>query len=149
MLPGVPVISRTDGPYQEGDNVTLVCRGNIGRPAGHLVWYRKQTDHDTFHKIPHDDITSAVIHHGNGTSSAIIKVDLHLQASDDGSDYKCEASSRAMRPWEAKPYATRTITVLCKLYVITVLCKIYTLTVTYISKFVVLTVCYIHVTHDI
>ncbi|ELT95632.1 hypothetical protein CAPTEDRAFT_213333 [Capitella teleta] len=112
VLPTNPIITlSSEGPYKENDTATLKCHGNVGRPAGYLTWLRRAPNALTYDTIPDEDTTTSIIHHDNGTTSAELSLQIQLETRDDKSIFKCLAKSRAMRPWEPTPNATKTITV--------------------------------------
>ena len=66
VAPGWPQIDAPVGPYQEKQNGTIECRGNVGKPAGTLRWYRKRAGQDEF--IPLTDLpieTKVALHSRN------------------------------------------------------------------------------------
>ena len=72
---------------EEGTNVTFICTGNVGKPAGKFKWtkYRGATS-----TVYNDAITTAVEIPGtctfNGTSMLTIKI----EAEDNNAVIKCE-----------------------------------------------------------
>ncbi len=108
------VKEESESPYIEGQNISLVCQGNVGKPAGQLTWSVHRTTDDTFQELPENFVESHLVSHMNGTRSVVSQLRMVVSEDDDGAVYKCIASSDIMDAYEYRPFAQTTLIVQCK-----------------------------------
>jgi len=87
-------LSDADTPLIEGQNVTLTCSANVGRPpALSLTWMRKSPGKLTWLQLQIDSVDVTLTTYDGGTSRLVSRVKLALGADDDGAVYRCLATN--------------------------------------------------------
>lgn len=98
----------------EGQNVTLECRANVGKPAGMVTWSIMRPGDESLREVPLRQVESKVLSHVNGTTTANSKLKLVIDEDDDGAVYRCIATSDILGAYEARPLSQLPLTVQCK-----------------------------------
>ncbi|CAH1801667.1 unnamed protein product, partial [Owenia fusiformis] len=88
---------------QEGDNITLRCDGNVGKPSGKLKWYRKRRNGYGFETIATSKYRSKYTLNPNKTVTATSTLTMQVLSDDDASIVKCVAENAVLYPGEEKP----------------------------------------------
>lgn len=115
VVPGKPTISPIAKPLADGHNISLICTANLGRPAGEIIWSRQRKGDNNYQILSTNQATTTLMHHENGTSSAVSSLRLQLLAEDDGAKYRCETTSRIMHSWERRLSDEITLNLNCEL----------------------------------
>lgn len=88
---GSPSIDDVADYFEEGQNITLKCRANLGKPAGKLRWYRKRTGDVKYKPISHGSLDLKTHLLPNDTLYAVSFLNMQLLAEDDAALYRCSA----------------------------------------------------------
>ena len=113
-VPHKPLLEINNEEYEAGKNVTFTCTGNVGRPAGKLIWSLRRLGEPSFHAVIGSTETNEVIRHDNGTSTYVSRLLVRMTPADDAAVLRCEAANNALRITEARPYDQRPLSVMCK-----------------------------------
>jgi len=105
------VVSDAETPLMDGQNVTLTCTANVGRPpAIRLTWMRKSPGELTWLQLQNDSVDVTLTTDDDGTSLLVRRVKLALGADDDGDVYSCLATNGDI----TQASASYTLRVQCK-----------------------------------
>lgn len=82
-------------PLVAGNDVTMTCVADVGRPAGTLTWLRVRDGgiSVTVATSSDDIITENAVVNDNGTTTIVSKLKVKVAESDDGTVYRCTASA--------------------------------------------------------
>ena len=104
-------VSGAGAPLIDGQNVTLTCSANVGRPpAIRLTWMRKSSEELTWIQVHNDSFDVTLTTDDGGISLLVSRIKLALGSDDDGAVYRCSATNGNV----TQASASYTLRVQCK-----------------------------------
>ena len=107
--PGRPSIDAISGPSVEGDEITLRCRCDVGKPIATLTWVRQRIGDSGFRDMVEESVSVTVSRYDDGTSSAVSELRVHLTSDDDGAVFRC-----VVKGSEDERFDDKKVVVLCE-----------------------------------
>ena len=97
------------GSFVEGEDITLRCRCNVGKPAGTLYWSRQRAGYVGYRNVVKGSRSTLVRRHDDGTSSVVSELRVRVSAEDDGAVFRC-----LVRAGEGELFNDKIVAVLCE-----------------------------------
>ena len=107
--PGHPSIDAVKTSFVEGDDVTLRCRCDVGKPPGTLYWARQRAGYVGYRNVVKGSRSILVRRHDDGTSSVVSELRVRVSAEDDGAVFRC-----LVRAGEDELFSDKKVAVLCE-----------------------------------
>ncbi|XP_074653748.1 uncharacterized protein LOC141907892 [Tubulanus polymorphus] len=101
VLPETPKMMLSNNTFKEYQNVTMTCKGNVGRPGGRIRWWRKGAKE--FKEIRGMMLKNISL--PDGTAYQISAYFTMFTRIDQRAIYRCTAENDELRPDETPPYA--------------------------------------------
>ena len=95
--------------FVEGEDTTLRCRCNVGKPAGTLYWSRQRAGYVGYRNVVVGSRSILARRHDDGTSTVVSELRVRLSAEDDGAVFRC-----VVRAGEDELFNDKKVTVLCE-----------------------------------
>ena len=113
VVPNKPTIDEIPESYYEGENVSIRCFGNVGRPAGELIWSRRRLGELSYFRVRKELVAPSFITNRDKTVSAVSILTTPVTAFDDAALYRCSAESDVL-PSSNSPFHEVALNVQCK-----------------------------------
>lgn len=109
-----------------GEDVSLRCSTNVGKPASTLSWYRRLANEGDFQQIANDYVSATRTRHQNDTTSVDSVYSFQLTANDDGAVYRCVVDKpRIVHALDnSRVSADKSLAVQCKHLLLSTVCII-------------------------